>query len=606
MPRNYVQGQDYRLAGAGVAATDTSIVLTSMTLPNSEALVTMADFGDIGFVTLEPETNREENCSFTGITQNANGTATLTGVTRGLTFVSPSGVDVTLRRSHSGGSLIRVSNSVQFYEILANRYNTQSIFEVWSFTAGKNPKYLTQPASFGDLDLINKAFLATGVYDYFVDTGAADAIVITPTTALAAYVEGNRYFIKVAASNTGATTINVNGLGVKSLKKNVTDDLQAGDLLADQIILAVYDGTNFQLIGGTGSSSSSSVGSNGNLAEQFDDFINWVETVDGTGSKIFVSGNFYMGDTSNVLSTATDHQGIVTITTVGGGAADVLGFIAGQQADTGDGGPGLIPVGNDFKFTFHGKSTRTGAAFDTAIGLTDDSSQYDVYVRFNNIQSATKVAYYNGAGPVVSSIDLPTSGDWFTLIFDYVALTNTLTIKLDGQTVFSGPAVFTDTQVGFRFGNVSGTAGTTLAADYVRTVPRIIGGGVQSKTITLSAAEITTLNASPYELVAAPGAGQAVVLRSFIYSFVPGATQYTAGNSVRVIYSTTTGNSLIDPISAGVITSASASAAIKAVPFGNDDPIVTNDALQLYNIGAEFATGDGTLELIFEYQTIDL
>lgn len=260
MARNYVQAKDYRLAGAGIAATDTSIVLTSMELPNSAALVTMADFGAIGFITLEPETDREENASFTGITQNVNGTATLTGVTRGLTFVSPSTIDTNLRKSHSGGTIARISNSTQFYENLANRHNTQSIFEVWSFTAGKNPKYLTQPASFGDLDLIDKAFLSTNVYDYFVDTGSADAIVITPTTALVAYTAGQHFFIKVVANNTGATTININGLGVKSLKKSVTVDLDGGDLLAGQVILVCYDGTNFQLVGGVSGGTTSGSG----------------------------------------------------------------------------------------------------------------------------------------------------------------------------------------------------------------------------------------------------------------------------------------------------------------------------------------------------------
>jgi len=255
MSRNYVQGKDYRLAGSGVAATDTSIVLTSMKLPNSGALISMTDFGEIGFITFEPETNREENASFTGITQNLNGTATLTGVTRGFTFVSPSTTDTALRKSHSGGSIVRVTNSVQFYENLANRYNAQSIFEVWSFTPDKNPKYLTQPTSFGDLDLIDKAFLSGGVYNYFVDSGSADTIVITPTTALTAYTAGNYFFIKVAATNTGATTINVNGLGAKTLKKNANSDLSAGDILAGQIILVDYDGTNFQLIGGNGGGS---------------------------------------------------------------------------------------------------------------------------------------------------------------------------------------------------------------------------------------------------------------------------------------------------------------------------------------------------------------
>lgn len=95
--------------------------------------------------------------------------------------------------------------------------------------------------------IFNNNTFAAG--DYFVDTGSANAIVITPTTAITSYTAGRKYFVKVIANNTGATTINVNGLGTKTIKKNVTVDLSTGDLLAGQIILVDYDGTNFQLIG---------------------------------------------------------------------------------------------------------------------------------------------------------------------------------------------------------------------------------------------------------------------------------------------------------------------------------------------------------------------
>jgi len=86
--RQYVQGQDFFLAGAGVTLTATTFTLSEMKYPNTGDDVAMADFGTdlIGYGTFEPETDREENISFTGIVQNADGTATLTGVTRGLLF----------------------------------------------------------------------------------------------------------------------------------------------------------------------------------------------------------------------------------------------------------------------------------------------------------------------------------------------------------------------------------------------------------------------------------------------------------------------------------------------------------------------------------------
>lgn len=219
MTRNYVQGKDYRLAGSGVAATDTSLVLTSMQLPNSGELVTMSMFGSIGFITFEPETDREENASFTGITQNANGTATLTGVTRGLTFVSPSTTDITLRKSHSGGTIVRVSNSVQFYENLANKYNQETIKGVWTFnssTDGAAPKVDDDAYVPADDEYIHKKF-AQDNYGSGNVAVAVDGVTITGdgTTGNPLVATPGAYSLDVQENavsiETGVDTINFTG-----------------------------------------------------------------------------------------------------------------------------------------------------------------------------------------------------------------------------------------------------------------------------------------------------------------------------------------------------------------------------------------------------------
>lgn len=74
----------------------------------------------------------------------------------------------------------------------------------------------------------------------------------TLTPAIAAYTSGATYYIKFTNANTGAATLNLNGLGAKSIKKSVTSDLVAGDILAGQVMPLSYDGTNFQIIGGGG------------------------------------------------------------------------------------------------------------------------------------------------------------------------------------------------------------------------------------------------------------------------------------------------------------------------------------------------------------------
>ncbi|MGH7249362.1 MAG: hypothetical protein ACREGC_00125, partial [Minisyncoccia bacterium] len=74
----FVQAQAFILAGAGVILGDTTVDLSSFEGIDGIAL-TMADFGTKGFATLEPNSGtQEEQISFTGVTQNINGTATLT------------------------------------------------------------------------------------------------------------------------------------------------------------------------------------------------------------------------------------------------------------------------------------------------------------------------------------------------------------------------------------------------------------------------------------------------------------------------------------------------------------------------------------------------
>lgn len=80
------------------------------------------------------------------------------------------------------------------------------------------------------------------------DTGAADAYAIAVSPAVAAYVTGQRFGFIAVNANTGASTLAVNGLAATAIKKNVTEALVVGDILAGQVVEVVKDATNFQLV----------------------------------------------------------------------------------------------------------------------------------------------------------------------------------------------------------------------------------------------------------------------------------------------------------------------------------------------------------------------
>lgn len=91
---------------------------------------------------------------------------------------------------------------------------------------------------------------------HFEDTSAsANTYILSPvspfrspvsSTAGEGYFIGMRITFKTANANSGASTVNVNFLGAKSLKKSDgTTDVTTGDIPAGQYVTFIYDGTHF-------------------------------------------------------------------------------------------------------------------------------------------------------------------------------------------------------------------------------------------------------------------------------------------------------------------------------------------------------------------------
>lgn len=88
---------------------------------------------------------------------------------------------------------------------------------------------------------------------YFVASGtntytATSASNMPPVTS---YLFRKSFYLFIQNSNTGASTLNIDGVGAANIYKfNSSTPLSAGDLTANSIIEVVYDGSNFQAIGG--------------------------------------------------------------------------------------------------------------------------------------------------------------------------------------------------------------------------------------------------------------------------------------------------------------------------------------------------------------------
>jgi hypothetical protein len=94
---------------------------------------------------------------------------------------------------------------------------------------------------------INDDFVSK-TYNFGSDTGGDDAYAITLPVSPVTYTTGMMIIFSVTTANTGACTVNVNGLGAKNLLM-LHDQTPADNYIEDwSIVVAVYDGVNFQMI----------------------------------------------------------------------------------------------------------------------------------------------------------------------------------------------------------------------------------------------------------------------------------------------------------------------------------------------------------------------
>lgn len=281
---------------SSTAVGATEITPASIKDREGNSISTMATyFGTKGYGVISPNRESEEHFTFTGISSGV-----LTGVSH-ITMTSPYTETSGLQTAHAAGSTIIIqSNTPGFYNDFTNKANDETITGDWLVPTPANatsiankayvdgvaiagaPNALTTLQGLVELSTqaennagtviggtgaslvatpgINAVSVQNSVWSYGADAGSTDAYAITLTPAVTAYATGQVFYFKVNTANTGASTLNVNGLGAIAIKKNTSVDLDTGDLIVGSIIHVAYDGTNFQLQTPVSQSVSSSVG----------------------------------------------------------------------------------------------------------------------------------------------------------------------------------------------------------------------------------------------------------------------------------------------------------------------------------------------------------
>lgn len=259
-----------------VNGTETEVFVSSLLTMTGET-INFTEWSPFtkGYIVVDPEAQfgtQPEIISFTGVDATGVG---FTGITRGLSTISTSSITANKTYHATGSPVIiawgaqNVNDTITYLNSLVTGANGNA--KVYTAT---NPNGLTalslaplvanSPIAVGNNNsisgtaitttnpVIDQAFISPYNMGYAADTGTTNTFAITLSPVPASYTAGMRVVLKAANANTGASTLNVNTLGAKTIKKNYNSDLISGDVLANQIIEVVYDGTNFQLASPTG------------------------------------------------------------------------------------------------------------------------------------------------------------------------------------------------------------------------------------------------------------------------------------------------------------------------------------------------------------------
>ena len=199
--RKYAQLQPFSLAGSGVSSGDATMILSSFADIDGNLLV-IGDFGTKGFGTCEPgSSEQEEQICFTGVTQNADGTATLTGVSN-VGFLSPYTETANFTKSHAGGTVFVISNTSGFYNGFTNKDDDETIVGLWQFPNGANTPVLG--ASYVAPTLAPQV-ASKGYVDSVAVSGAPNAD--TVTKGIVQIATGAQLAAGTGAGSTGATLV---------------------------------------------------------------------------------------------------------------------------------------------------------------------------------------------------------------------------------------------------------------------------------------------------------------------------------------------------------------------------------------------------------------
>ena len=176
--------------------------------------------------------------------------------------------------------------------------------------------------------------------------GSSSAYTLAASRTISAIAAGDSFIFKANHASTGASTIAIDGLATKAIKKMNDQAIAANDIEAGSICHIVYDGTNFQLISQLASSALANIveDTSPQLGGQLD--VNGQALGDGTlellkfsetGSAVneFTIANAATGNGPTLSATGDNTNVDINISAKGSGVVAVSGSMNPSLTSTG-------------------------------------------------------------------------------------------------------------------------------------------------------------------------------------------------------------------------------------------------------------------------------
>jgi hypothetical protein len=267
------------------------------------------------------------------------------------------------------------------------------------------------------------------------------------------------------------------------------------------------------------------------------------------------SGTFIIGQDDHVIA-------FLTVTATTGGTLDV------KLQDSPDSGTTWYDLtGTSFAQVTSGSSSQT--VFATRV--PSDRVRVNYTVAGGGFTFAVHFISYKGSPTIVSSTDANASN----LTAGAIPLARIVDL--------------TNTQVSA----TAAIAASKLAEDAVRTA-----------TVTVATGSVLTLNATPVSLIAAPGAGKAIVVDGIVAKIVFNSVAYTGGNALEFRYTNGSGAKVTADIASSFINSASGTTYASVAGVTTSLAPVVNAAVVVFVPVADPGAGNSPIVFTVRYHVV--